>query len=85
MVIESTPSGAQVVLGGAVLGNTPYRGSLPRRAGKLGFVVRLSGYEDRTVTVRGDQSISERVTLVARAVAPARIPDRDQSVNPFAR
>jgi serine/threonine protein kinase len=74
--VESVPSGAQLLLGGAVLGRTPYRGTLEQRTGEIAFVLRLSGYADRTVTVRGSQPISERIKLVKV---------RDQSVNPFAQ
>jgi eukaryotic-like serine/threonine-protein kinase len=75
VLVESVPSGAQLVLDGRVLGTTPYRGTLDPRAGNVSFVLRRSGYVDRTVTVRGSQSISERIKLVKV---------RDQSVNPFA-
>jgi serine/threonine protein kinase len=74
--VESVPSGAQLLLGGVVIGKTPYRGALERRPGDVAFVLRLSGYADKTVTVRGSQPISERIKLVKL---------RDQSVNPFAQ
>jgi serine/threonine protein kinase len=76
VLVESVPRGAQVVLDGVVLGRTPYRGSLVRRTGDVALVLRLSGYADKTVTVRGSQSISERVKLVK---------ERDKSWNPFAQ
>jgi serine/threonine protein kinase len=76
VVVESVPSGAQLLLGGVVIGRTPYRGALERRHGDVAFVLRLSGYADKTVTVRGSQPISERIKLVKL---------RDQSVNPFAQ
>jgi serine/threonine protein kinase len=83
VLVDSVPPGAQVVLGRAVLGKTPFRSTLPRQSGDVALVLRLAGYTDRTVTVPGDQTISERIELVKAAPA-RRIPERDQPVNPFA-
>ena len=71
------------MLAGTVLGKTPFHGTLPHRNGELTLLVRLAGYADRSVVVRADQLISERVKLVKQA--PPRPPpgNRDQSVNPF--
>jgi hypothetical protein len=81
-VVESTPAGAEVVWNGRVLGKTPYRDALPRRSGDATLVLKLSGYADRTVTLRSDQPIHQRIELVK---APVRrpIPKSDQPVNPF--
>src|SRR5262249_44673557 len=79
VLIESVPSGAQVVVGGSVLGKTPYHGTWPRRTGDAALVVRLAGYADRTITLHTDQAISERIKLVKAAPR-----GRDQSMNPFA-
>ena len=69
------------MLNGSVIGKTPYRGAQSRRTGDVTLVLKLSGYADKTVTVRSDQAIHQRVELVK---VPARnIPKRDQSVNPF--
>ena len=86
MRLESVPAGAQVVVGGAVLGKTPFRGTLPRRSGDVALVLvlRLAGYADKTITVHGDKTISERVPLVKATPARSRIPERDKPVNPFA-
>jgi serine/threonine-protein kinase len=84
VLVDSAPPGAQVVLGGAVLGKTPYRGTLPRRTGELVFVLQLSGYANKTVAVRADQAVSERIRLIKTTPERSRVPDRDQSVNPFA-
>jgi hypothetical protein len=83
VLVESVPPGAQIVVGGTVLGTTPFRGNLPRRTGEVAFILRLSGYADRTVTVRADQAVSERIRLVK--TPERRVPERDQSVNPFAK
>ena len=72
------------MLGGVVLGKTPFRGALPRRNGDVTFVLKLAGFADKTVTARGDQPISERVKL-ARTPARSNVPERDQPVNPFAK
>jgi hypothetical protein len=81
VVVETTPAGADVVLNGNLLGKTPYRGAQSRRNGDVTLVLKLRGYADRTITVRSDQAIRQRIELVK---VPARnIPKRDQSVNPF--
>jgi hypothetical protein len=85
VVVESTPAGAQIVLNGTVLGKTPYHGALQRRAGDATLVLRLTGYADKTVTVRSDQAIHERIELVKAPPVRSPIPKRDQAVNPFAQ
>jgi hypothetical protein len=86
VAVDSAPAGAQVVLDGAVLGTTPYRGTLTRRDRDIKLVLRLAGYADRIVLARESQPISERVLLVRKAAPPAaKSPrtDHDRSVNPF--
>jgi eukaryotic-like serine/threonine-protein kinase len=86
VAVDSAPAGAQVVLDGAVLGTTPYRGTLTRRDRDIKLVLRLPGYADRIVLARESQPISERVTLVRKAAPPAAKSsktDHDRSVNPF--
>ncbi|HMG52347.1 MAG TPA: serine/threonine-protein kinase [Kofleriaceae bacterium] len=90
IAVDSAPPGAQVVLDGAVLGTTPYRGSLARRDREAKLMVHLAGYADKVVVARALQPISERVTLVRKPAAPAakaQKTDRnnsvDKSVNPF--
>jgi hypothetical protein len=69
------------MLGARLLGKTPFHGTLPRRSGELTLVIRLAGYLDKDLVVRGDRPIKERVKLVrASGSDPA---DRDKSVNPF--
>jgi eukaryotic-like serine/threonine-protein kinase len=86
VVVESAPSGAEVVLGGTVQGTTPFAGRLPRGDRDVKLVIRLAGYVDRTILVQPTAPIRERVTL-ARKPAPAvtkrPTPYRDRSVNPF--
>jgi hypothetical protein len=81
--LDSVPAGAKVLLGGVVLGKTPFRGTLPRRPGDAALVIRLEGYADRRVPIRSDAPVHERIKLVRAPVRPNRA-DRDKSVNPFA-
>jgi hypothetical protein len=86
VVVESAPSGAEVLLGGAVRGTTPFVGRLPCGGRDVKLVIRLAGYVDRTILVHSTAPIRERVML-ARKPAPdvkkRSTPDRDRSVNPF--
>jgi serine/threonine-protein kinase len=83
VAIDSAPAGAQVLRAGAVLGTTPFRGTLPRRDGAITLVIRLVGYADKRVVVHPDHAVSERIELVRSKPAPAPKAKRDQSVNPF--
>jgi hypothetical protein len=74
VVIESVPAGAQVLFDGKVAGTTPFRGTISQRTDNVTFVLRLAGYDDKTVTVPGNAPISERVRLIN---------PRDKSRNPF--
>ena len=85
--IDSAPAGADVVLGGELLGTTPFRGQIPRSDRDVKLVIRLAGHVDRTIAVHATEPIHERVTL-ARKPPPAALPrraeiDLDRSVNPF--
>ena len=83
LAIDSVPAGAQVLRAGAVLGTTPFRGTLPRRDGAVTLLVRLAGYADKSVVVHPDHTVSERIKLVRSTPAPVHRANRDQSVNPF--
>jgi hypothetical protein len=81
--IDSAPAGAEVVLGGELLGTTPFHGRIPRSDRDVKLVIRLAGHVDRTIEVHATEPIHERVTL-ARKPPPKRAkPDLDSSVNPF--
>ncbi|HEX7844019.1 MAG TPA: serine/threonine-protein kinase [Kofleriaceae bacterium] len=85
--IDSAPAGADVALGGEVLGTTPFHGQISRSDREVKLVIRLAGYVDRTIAVHATEPIHERVTL-ARKPPPAAPPKRaetdlDRSVNPF--
>jgi hypothetical protein len=87
VVVDSVPAGAQVIVDGAVLGTTPYRGALPRREHDARLVLRLAGHVDRAVVVSTSRPITELIKLVRMAPPPAAPPrakaNRDKSVNPF--
>jgi hypothetical protein len=83
--VESTPAGAQVLLDGAMLGKTPFHGTLPRQARNATLVLRLAGYLDHSVVVHPDKPITERLELVRAPPKPLRTPRGDRSVNPFAK
>jgi hypothetical protein len=85
VVIESTPAGAEVLRGDAVLGRTPFRSTLPRGAGTVSFVIKLGGYARRQLFVHPDKRISRRVALIPLIPVhePPPAPSRDDSVNPF--
>jgi len=86
VAVESNPAGAEVVLGGVVLGTTPFRGRVAREDRDVKLVVRLAGYVDRAVVVHATQPIQQRVTLARKPPpAPPKRPksNRDRTVNPF--
>jgi serine/threonine-protein kinase len=86
MVVDSAPSGAEVLLGDAVQGTTPFVGRLPRGDHDVELVIRLAGYVDRTILVHPTAPIRERVTLTRKpavAVPKRSTPERDRSFNPF--
>jgi hypothetical protein len=58
--LMSTPSGAEVVVGGAVVGNTPVR--VARTDVDTDYTVRLAGYEPQVVRVN---AVSPPTVLVA--------------------
>jgi serine/threonine-protein kinase len=88
VAVDSIPPGAQIVLDGAVVGTTPYHGSLLRGDHEARLVLRLAGYADKVVVARASQPIAEHVTLVRKtAAAPpsGKSPKgtHDRSINPF--
>jgi hypothetical protein len=86
VVVDSAPSGAEVLLGGAVQGTTPFAARLPRGEANVELVIRLAGYVDRTILVHPTAPVREHITLARdppSAVPRRPAPDRDRSVNPF--
>jgi uncharacterized protein GlcG (DUF336 family) len=81
MTIESVPPGAEVLVGGAVAGTTPYK--LAGWSGQVALTVRRIGYipVDRTEELREGESQSEVITLlpttaVVAAAAVSKPPPR---------
>jgi hypothetical protein len=81
--VQSQPAGADVLLDGALLGKTPYRGALPRGEGTVTLVLRLAGYKDRKLTAPARAPITETVKLEKKKSQPIE-QNRDRGVNPFA-
>jgi serine/threonine protein kinase len=67
--LESTPPGASVLSGGAVLGVTPFDHQFPEEKGSVSYTLRLDGYRDQKVKVAADRSTSKSVELKAKAAA----------------
>ena len=84
LVIESTPSGADVTLNGRWLGKTPL--NVPVPAGMHRLSLRHPGYEAQTRKVRvvSDLTTSQRLTLVAIAPEPpvAALPPETPAPSP---
>jgi serine/threonine-protein kinase len=81
VAVDSVPEGAQIMFAGAVLGKTPFHGTLPHQDGDVTLVIRLAGYADGRVVAHADHAVNERIKLVRSP--PRRKANRDQSVNPF--
>jgi len=82
--VASTPSDADVLLDGVLIGRTPFRGTVPHRSHHATLVLRLPGYEDAKIRVSGVDSVSESVTLEKKKRRPRPpIQDPDRAVNPF--
>jgi hypothetical protein len=62
--IDTTPPGARVLLGGTVLGTTPYRGTLPRSERQLKLAISLADFVDEVITVDASRPITRHLKLV---------------------
>ena len=87
-VIESIPPGAQVWLGDAQVGTTPFQASLPKEEAARTYTLRKKGYQDELVSFAGDASEAKRgLALRAAAVVPKPKPPaakpRKPGYNPF--
>lgn len=78
--LDSEPAGADVIVDGVTLGQTPFRGELPPVAAEREVRLRLRGYVERTLAMDGSNPISEVVRLTR---SPRRSTKSDKSVNPF--
>ncbi len=83
VAIDSDPPGAQVILGGRVLGTTPFHGELARQAHDVTFVIRLAAYAERVVVAPASQAINKQVRLVRNSTVKPAKPDPNRIVNPF--
>jgi serine/threonine protein kinase len=71
--VASTPAGAEIVLDGAIVGNTP--ASLPRpEQGERVIELRLDGYARQTLKLRADSPSQMGVTLQKRGVEKLQKP-----------
>ncbi len=66
LVIESTPSGAEIWLDGEWLGNTPFAGDNRAAAGAHELRLRLKGYRDAVLAIEGGASSRLNVALRRR-------------------
>ncbi|HEX7479014.1 MAG TPA: hypothetical protein VF331_14505 [Polyangiales bacterium] len=66
--IVSLPAGAELVLGGAIIANTPAQ--LPRPSYEIDYLVRLPGYESQLVRLGPGSPATILVNLKAAAAAP---------------
>lgn len=82
-LVRTNQDVVKILLDGAVLGKTPYHGTLPRQEGSITLVVRLTGYVDRRVVVAPTQSINVKLKLVRIAPVRSAKDNPDESVNPF--
>jgi hypothetical protein len=68
--IVSLPAGAELVLGGAIIANTPAQ--LPRPSYEIDYLVRLPGYESQLVRLGPGSPATILVNLKAAAAAPEK-------------
>jgi hypothetical protein len=64
VVIETSPTGAQVVIAGEVVGETPFEGDLESTEAALTLELRRRDYRTRRITVDmtgGEQQFHERL------------------------
>ena len=78
--LDSEPVGADVIVDGVTLGQTPFRGELPPVAAERQVKLRLRGHVERTLAMDGSKPIREVVRLTR---SPRRSTKSDKSVNPF--
>jgi len=72
--IKTDPPGVQVIRTSddSVLGQTPWRSEQPPTGGKVGVILRLAGYHDKTVVLEKDQDFSQEIKLEAVPQAPTK-------------
>lgn len=86
LLLETTPGGVDVYLGGRLIGQTPLRTKLPEGTHRLSLA--RNGYEGVSTTIRvlADLTTVQRLALVAVRPSPApqptRAPEPSASTNP---
>lgn len=63
VVVESNPAGAEVIVGGQVVGTTPASLELPADGDKVRITVKKSGYKTRTIGVTPVEGKTRRVKV----------------------
>lgn len=66
LIIESTPSGAEIWIDGEWLGNTPFAGDNRHAKGAHEIRLRLKGYREATLEIQGGESSRLNVVLRRR-------------------
>lgn len=80
VVVDSQPSGAEVVSDGAVIGNTPFRVVRPAQGEERALLLRFSGYESAPLALTSESPSEIRVALARRVATPSRAPTKVRSV-----
>jgi serine/threonine-protein kinase len=90
VVIDTVPSGSEVMLDGHSLGTTPFRRALPRGDRQLHFVIRRAGFVEQRFAQSAADDIKRSITLLAVPPRP-RTPsgsathryDDNEGINPL--
>ncbi len=72
--IKTDPPGVQIIRTSddSVLGQTPWRSEQAPVGGKVGVILRLAGYQDKTVVLERDQDFNQEFKLEAVPQAPTK-------------
>ena len=72
--IKTDPPGVQIIRTSddSVLGQTPWRSEQSPVGGKVGVILRLSGYQDKTVVLERDQDFNQEFKLEAVPQVPTK-------------
>lgn len=62
--IDTTPSGARLFLDGALLGTTPYRGTLPRSDRRLELTISSADHVDEVITIDASRPVARHIHLI---------------------
>jgi|266.fasta.fasta_contig_123_35327_length_1901_multi_5_in_1_out_0_1 predicted Ser/Thr protein kinase len=72
--IKTDPPGVQIIRTSddSVLGQTPWRSEQSPVGGKVGVILRLAGYQDKTVVLERDQDFNQEIKLEAVPPVPTK-------------